>query len=172
MAIFLQILGYTLPSVVLAIVVFFMMKRHTKNEEIRLNYLLRKETAKTLTPVKLRAYERMALFLERMKPESLLMRQELKNVSSAQLQRGLNEQIRKEWEHNLSQQLYLSHDAWIMLYNAKENMIQLVNTSAMQMPPTAPALSLATAILETYKNFEKTPIDAAIDILKRDIANI
>jgi hypothetical protein len=59
-----------------------------------------------------------------------------------------------------------------MLYNAKENMIQLVNTSAMQMPPTAPALSLATAILETYKNFEKTPIDAAIDILKRDIANI
>lgn len=163
------LLAATIPGFTIAAVAYLIMNKMMKAEQARRNYEIRKDLVKTLQPVKLRAYERMALLLERISPDSLLNRQNLKDVSALSLQAALLRQIREEWEHNLSQQIYIQQDTWIMLKNAKESMIQLINTCAVQMKMNSTALDYAKQILEVYKTVEKSPIDAALGMLKSDV---
>lgn len=163
------LLAASIPGVVIAAVVYLVLNKMYKAEQMRKNYELRKDMIKTLQPVKLRAYERMALFLERITPESMLNRQNLKDTSALNLQAALLRQIRDEWEHNLSQQIYIQKETWIMSKNAKENMVQLVNTCATRVNANTPAIDYAKMILQTYQAFEETPIDAALAMLKSDV---
>ncbi|MBQ4033635.1 MAG: hypothetical protein II620_06695, partial [Paludibacteraceae bacterium] len=74
MELFLQILAYTIPALIVFIVVYVMLRNFTKEENARRRYLLAKESQKTTLPIRLNAYERMVLFLERISPDSLLVR--------------------------------------------------------------------------------------------------
>lgn len=163
------LLAATIPGFIIAAIAYLIMNKMLKAEQDRRSFEIRKDMVKTLQPVKLRAYERMALLLERIAPESLLNRQELKDVSALHLQASLLRQIRDEWEHNLAQQIYVPQDTWIVLKNAKESMIQLINTCAAQMNMNSTALDYAKFIIETYKIVEKTPIDVALGMLKSDV---
>ena len=154
--------------------VVFILLRMLKTIERTQNHHLRSEASKQLTPVRLRAYERMALFIERINPNSLLMRQNLAdNVPASALHRELLTQIRQEWEHNAAQQIYISDESWNMVVNAKESIIELINTSAAELQPNTVAMGLATVILNTYNNTkqkEETMLDKAIASIKKDIA--
>ncbi len=116
----------------------------------------------------------MALFIERINPNSLLMRQNLAdNVPAAALHRELLVQIRQEWEHNAAQQIYISDESWNMVVNAKESIIELINSSAAEIQPNTVAMGLATLILNTYNNTkqkEETMLDKAVASIKKDIA--
>ncbi|MDR3704724.1 MAG: hypothetical protein P4L28_02305 [Paludibacteraceae bacterium] len=166
------ILAATIPAVLILIIVYLVIDKMLKAENTRRNFEVRKSAMQTMTPIRLKAYERMVIFLERINPESILTRQTLKDTSALQLQSLLLQQIRQEWEHNISQQLYIKADSWIMLRNAKESMVQLINTCAAEATMSASALDFAKLIIETYQSVEKTPLDAALAMLKVDIAKM
>ena len=102
-------------------------------------------TSQTLFNLKLLAYERIILFIERIKPDSFIPR-----TLSQEYQLLLINEIRKEFEYNLSQQLYLSENAWEVTVNFKDNIITLINSAATSCPPQATAGDLARKILEHY----------------------
>ena len=166
------ILAATIPAVFIIIIVYLLIDKMLKAENTRRNFEIRKSSVQTMTPIRLKAYERMVILLERINPESILTRQNLKDMSALQLQSALLQQIRQEWEHNISQQLYIKSDSWIMLRNAKESMIQLINTCAAEATMNASALDFAKLIIETYHSVEKTPLDAALAMLKVDVAKM
>lgn len=166
------LLAATIPAFIVAAVVYMMLNKQFKAENARRSFEIRKDLIKTMTPAKMRAYERMALFLERVKPESLLNRQQLKDINALQLQKNLLQEIRLEWEHNLTQQLYVSNDSWTLLKNAKESMIQLINTCAAQTNLNTSAIDFAKLIIETYQSVEKTPLDTALMVLKSDLSKL
>lgn len=167
------VLAAIIPAGLVVIIAYILIDKLLKAENARRNFELKKVSAQAITPVKLRAYERMAIFLERINPESLLTRQNLKgNISAPQLQSALLQQIRQEWEHNISQQLYIKGDTWIMLKNAKESMIQLINTCTLEVSQDASALDFAKIIIETYQAAEKTPVEAAMAFLRTDVARM
>ncbi len=95
------------------------------------------QTVKTITPIKLQAYERIVLFLERISTESLIMRTVKPGMTAQQLHSALIANIRSEYEHNLSQQIYMSNEAWEMVKNAKGTVIRIINNIATKLPPTA-----------------------------------
>ena len=130
---------------------------------------MKKESAKALTPVKLTAYERLALFLERMKPESLLIRTQLPNMKVHDLHVALLNTIREEFEHNVTQQIYVGNDVWLLTRNAKDSLIQLINSIASDMPDDLPALELSKMIIERYNAVNETPIDLALSALKSEV---
>ncbi|MBO5974867.1 MAG: hypothetical protein J6P95_04055, partial [Paludibacteraceae bacterium] len=115
---FLEICKYVFPSIVTLIAVVVVLKKMLNSEEERRNFELRKQNASTITPVRLRGYERMVLFLERTQPNSLLMRQDLSKKTCFQLQKELLNQIRNEFDHNVAQQIYVSQEAWSLVVNA------------------------------------------------------
>lgn len=127
-----------------------------------------KESLKVVTPIRLQAYERMALYLERISPNSLILRTFRPGMDIKALQVAMTKNIRDEWEHNLSQQVYLSAESWNRIREAKEEMINLINGSAVKLPADADPTSLAGAIFESCAK-SKIPTDEAIEFMKQEI---
>lgn len=127
-----------------------------------------KESLKVVTPIRLQAYERMALYLERISPNSLILRTFRPGMDIKALQVAMTKNIRDEWEHNLSQQVYLSAESWNRIREAKEEMINLINGSAVKLPADADPSSLAGAIFESCAK-SKIPTDEAIEFMKNEI---
>jgi hypothetical protein len=172
MGIFEQVLAFTVPAAIIGAIVFLLLNKLLKADEQRRNYELRKISAQSVNPAKLRALERMIIFLERIAPESILTRMPMQNTNALQLQKHLLQEIRQEWEHNISQQLYLQDDTWTMLVSAKESMIQLVNTCATEVTLDSTALEYAQHIVETYGKVPKTPSSVAKTMLKAELSQM
>ncbi|MBR1516557.1 MAG: hypothetical protein IJ620_00210 [Bacteroidales bacterium] len=128
----------------------------------------RRETLRTVTPIRLQAYERMVLFLERISPSSLVMRCYQPGMDAVQLRGEMSVRIRSEWEHNLSQQVYMSSEAWDKVRKAKEEMLSLVNASAQAIPADATPDALAGVIFASVAK-DHNPIDEAVESLKKEI---
>ncbi len=172
MNIFEQVLAFTVPTSLVGAIVYLVLTKMFREENARRNFELQKLAAQTLTPAKLRAYERMVIFLERIAPESMLTRTNLNELSALHLQKSLMQQIKQEWEHNISQQLYIKTDTWTLLSNTKESMIQLINTCAAEVTLNSTSLDYAKHIIETYSKSTKTPASLALEMLKADIAKL
>lgn len=101
---------------------------HAKAEKDKIAEL-KLENHKITLPLKLQAYERCILFLERIAPSAVLIRVATPSMNTQQLQAALSTTVRTEFEHNLSQQVYISAEAWDKLKIAKEEILKYINTS-------------------------------------------
>ena len=88
---------------------------------------------------------------------------------TVQLQQMLLQAVRDEYDHNVSQQIYISREAWALVVNARESLTQLINTCASQLNPQADAMELANLVLAAYSSNTKSPIDLAIDYIKNEM---
>ncbi|MBU2997452.1 hypothetical protein KO500_13470 [Cellulophaga baltica] len=127
----LQAFAYLLPSVVTGVVAFYFFRLHTKNEEGRRRFMLQKDTQKQTLPIRLQAYERMVLFLERISLPSLVVRVAPQSQDKAAYEALLIKSIETEFDHNLSQQLYLSDECWNIIKAAKSATIQSIRKAAL-----------------------------------------
>lgn len=125
------------------------------------------ETAKTILSLKLLAYERIVLFIERMKPDSLVPRTLSASLTCKEYQLSLINEIRREFEYNLSQQLYVSENTWTVAVNFKDNVITLINSASADCKPENPAGELARKILEQYIESD-LKADRILKIIKSD----
>ena len=108
----LELLKIVLPSIFVFLAGYLAIERLLREETKRRKAELTQNNQKITIPVRLQAYERLVLYLERISPESLLIRVNQPNLTNKKLQAKLLQNIRAEWEHNLSQQLYVSNNAW------------------------------------------------------------
>ncbi len=125
---------------------------------------------KQVVPVVFTAYERAILFLERIRPQNLIPNAESLQDSAKHLQIELISNIRVEYEHNLSQQIYINQEAWDFLVQAKEQVITLINLSSNQVDENAPAMELGKVILEKVSASEELFVQKAILLLKKDFS--
>jgi len=168
----LEILKYTLPALVVLITAYLLIRLMVKNDANRRNKEIILQNQKTITPLRLQAYERAVLFLERISLESLILRVNKQGMTSQQLQGELLSAIRAEFEHNLSQQVYMSPQAWEVIKNARINIVKLINTSAGQVKPVSPSLELSTYLLEKVMEMEKPPTKVALDFIKQEFNSL
>ena len=168
----LEILKYTVPSLVVFLTVFYIIHSYFEDQEKRRLQDSTLKNRKMITPLRLQAYERVILFLERISPESLIMRISEPGMTCKQLQSSMLSTIRAEFDHNLSQQLYVSDEAWEMVKSARVNTMKIINLASDKVPPTAPYLQLSTKILEMVVEVEKTPSAQAINFLKKEVQRL
>jgi hypothetical protein len=127
---------------------------------------------KVILPLRLQAYERFVLFLERIHPSNLLLRLSNPELTSVQLQSLLVRTIREEFEYNLSQQLYISAQSWEMIKNAKEEMVALINKASMKAGEQSRAGDLVKAILELMVEKGKLPSELALGEIKKELQKL
>lgn len=130
-SIILQILAYTFPAIVTGVVAYYLFNLHIKNEDHRRSFLLHKENQKQALPLRLQAYERMVLFLERIEPSQLLIRVAPTSHDKNDYENLLVYHIEKEFEHNLTQQIYISEKCWGVINTAKNTLIQTIRKTNM-----------------------------------------
>lgn len=169
MDIALEILKYTLPALIVFLTAFVLIRGFIKSEEQRRNREILESTQKTILPIRLQAYERLALLLERISPESLIMRVNQSGMTAKQLHTELLSSIRAEFEHNLSQQVYISNEAWELIRTARGNVINMANTAADQLKDDATAITLSQKIFEQVVQLKSPPVQQALDFLKEEI---
>lgn len=127
------------------------------------------ESNKIIVPLQLQAYERICLLLERISPQNLLIRLNTKSINSSDFQQVLINEIREEFNHNLSQQVYMSDLAWNQVKNAVEQTIGLINESAIGIDPQASGIELSKNILKTVINTNNNFCDAALVNIKAEL---
>lgn len=166
---FLDILKILLPAAVVFLAVYFVAKKFLENEQKKRLLELKKDDHKLLTPLRLQAYERASLFLERIAPEAVIGRVYRRNMSARRLREELLNAIRIEFDHNLSQQVYISDDSWARVKNAKEQTIKLINLASTKVNDEATATDLSKVILELSMKVNKLPHQTALEFIKREI---
>jgi hypothetical protein len=172
MEILLEILKISIPALIVAVTVYFTIRK-TYEKELKKQVLdLKHHSKEVITPIRLQSYERIALFLERMKPESLLLRHPTNNLSAAQYRTVLLSAIRSELEHNLSQQVYISSALWDATKKAKEETVKIINVADGKVGLDASATDLATKILELCVELQSNPSDDALNLLRCEIKEL
>ncbi len=167
-----DILKITIPALIVFFTSWILLKNMIKNSEDKRRYELILQNSRTVTPIKLQAYERIVLFLERISLESLIVRVSLSDMNASQLHTALITTIRSEFEHNLSQQIYMSRQAWEVVRNARSNMIKLINSEFEKLPANSSSLTLSKQLLEKIMELEQEPTRAAIDYVKTEVGRI
>jgi hypothetical protein len=168
----LEILKYILPSLVVFLTAYFLIKSYLNYRQNNDKLQLRKKDQEIILPLRLQSYERMILFLERISPVQAIFRVRKQDMSPAQLQASLVQSIREEYEHNIAQQIYISQEGWNMVRNAREEVTRQINTAFINLGDDANANDLAQMILESWGQTEKNPVQSAIDFLKNEVRQL
>lgn len=165
-------LKIVIPSGIVFATCYFLVKKFLDKDANKNLSEVKSANAQIITPLRLQAYERMTLFLERISPNNLIMRVYKNGTDSNSLHVELLKAIRSEYEHNLSQQIYISPSTWTMIKNAKEEIIKLINLSANKVGGAASGAQLSQFIIEASSKIKKLPTEAALNELKKEIAQI
>lgn len=166
-----ELLRYLLPSLVMLALVYMLAKSLLRHLEIRNASEAKQSVHQAALPVRMQAYERLILLLERLRPSSLLIRNSGVGMTASQLQAQLLQNIRDEFEHNLSQQLYVSGAAWEKVRSAREETIKLINSIAAKLTTDATATDLAQQILIAEIDLSYNAVNLALDALKAEAAD-
>jgi len=180
---YIELLKILLPTIAILAVVYIMMREftkqnskqfdHLKNEQLLLLKKMENERSesmlKTSMPIKFQANERMVLFLERINPPNLLTRVMQPKISVSTLHKALLGTIRDEYEHNMSQQLYISNNTWELIKAAKEDVVRLINSAAAKFNPDDDAGKFAQDIITGGFNNTNNPIEKALISLKNEL---
>lgn len=166
---FWEILKITLPALVVFITAYFLIRDMLENERRRREFEFRVQHAKEMTPIKLQAYERLTLFLERISPESMLIRHSPQDLTAMKYHKILLTTIRQEYEHNLSQQIYISPMLWENIRGAKEQLVTLINRSAEEVDPKGPGYELSKKIFANYMEVHPAPVALALSDIKKEV---
>ncbi len=170
-----EILKFTVPSLIVLISVWIVMHKLFKNEEQKRLWELKRAAQKQISPTRLRAYERLALLLERTQPEALVMslseRMEqagttLAALPVAKMQQELLRAVRLEFDHNMSQQIYVSDEVWAKIIGARDQIGAFISAMSLQLPPESNALDYAKVLMTAYNNNGDTPHQIALEALK------
>ncbi len=149
-------------------VVYLLLTKHFEfQRETHLREWNQKK-AKDYLPIQMQAYERLILFLERIHPERLVFRVNKPGMSARLMQSDVLKVIRDEFDHNLTQQLYISNEAWASVIAAKEETIKILNKAAENTPKDGTSLEFSAAILQLTQRMTKAPTDVAAEILKAE----
>jgi len=168
----LEILKYTIPALIVFVTAYLLIRMNLNNDEKRRRYELSKDKKDSIIPLRLQAYERLILFLERISPEALVMRVNQDDMNVSQTFNELISIIRTEFEHNLVQQTYISSQAWDVVKAAKTNMIKLITESAKELKPANKGVMLNRAIIENSSEKDSSPVAPAIEYLKREVREL
>ncbi|MEZ4825722.1 MAG: hypothetical protein R3C61_05415 [Bacteroidia bacterium] len=167
-----EVLKYSVPALLVLLAVRWTQEYHARRDREAGTRKLRRAALEAHLPLKLSAYERAVLYLERISPENLIPRVGVEGKNVSQMERALLQEIVSEYEHNLVQQLYISFTGWSALVSAKNAMVQVVRESAAALPGDANALVLSKKIVETCAEWEDQPTHKAAFVLKSDVLKI
>jgi hypothetical protein len=168
----LDILKYTVSGLGVVWIAFYLFKPYLdRSENIQLIELKKTISHQTL-PLRLQAYERVVIFIERVNPANLLIRLNEPGYSSAELYSLIVAEIRNEYQHNVSQQIYVSARAWAVVKRVKDDTINIVTHAVKALPENATGLELSKTILAHLSNLEDNPYEISTNLVRQNIEEL
>lgn len=170
MEVLLEFAKILLPAALVLYAMYLGVKSMIGRDLAQQQLEIRGKSIEVSLPIRLQAYERICLFLERINPSNLLVRVNDPSLTAPAFQQTLLHEIREEYNHNVSQQVYMSIEVWDMVKAAKEDLIMDINSSAGELGKEATSIDLTKRIFESRMQKEIDPIEHALNGLKREIS--
>jgi hypothetical protein len=167
-----DLLKIILPALIVLGAMFLLVKSFLLEEREKRSLELKLKTIDKMLPLRLNAYERVIVYVERANPSNLILRNYEAGISARQLQMKTLDEIRTEFEHNLSQQIYISEEAWQVVKKIKDETSILINDQTIQLPEGASGAELSRKILEKTGHMDPDPYDYATLLIKREIRQL
>jgi hypothetical protein len=173
MEIFGDFVKIVLPAGAVLLAMYLTVKTFLQKELDKNLIDIRTKNTQIILPIRLQAYERMCLFLERISPGNLLVRVNGNgSFNAGDLHQILLSEIREEYNHNLSQQLYMSDTAWLAIQSAMEDVVVNINHAATQVPADARSVELGRAVFEVLSQNNIDPVGQALRTVKDEMRQI
>jgi len=170
---FLELLKYTVPAIVVLLATSLIVRRFLLSETKLKQFEMLRENQESTVRLRLQAYERLVLFVERINPRQLVPRIYQSGMTVADLQAVLIYNIRAEFEHNLSQQIYVSRTVWNAVRQVKEQELNMINSIVQQLNPEDSAKELHKRIVDYVLTLEgELPTDAALQVITEEAKSI
>lgn len=165
-----------LPSVVVFLTSFYLLRQflgaRNSAQHAQAMAEIKREDRKHTLPLRLQAYERLALFLERITPGSMVLRVHKHHMNSGDLHAELLATVREEFEHNVTQQVYVSDRTWQQVKTAKEETLRIINIAFEQTGDAASGTALSQRIFETASRLTHLPTQQAMLALKEEVRKL
>jgi hypothetical protein len=168
----LDILKYTIAGMGIVWIAFYLIKPYLDRDEKIQLLEFRKATSNQTLPLRLQAYERLVLFIERLNPANMLIRLNATAYSANDLHSLIIEEIRNEYQHNVTQQIYVSSRAWGAVKHIKDDTLNIVNNAAKSLPETASGLDLSKTMLAYLTQLEDNPYEIGANMLRKDLEEL
>lgn len=166
----LELLMYAVPSLITGGVAYYLFENYFKDQQNTRRWILQRENQKHSLPLRLQAYERLALFLERINPTKLLIRVAPLSDDKVDYQNLLIHHIEQEFEHNITQQVYVTNELWTMLLTAKNTIIHNIRKTAMDETVTNSDQFREKILSNLLDGQSATTI--ALNYLKNEVADV
>lgn len=171
-AIMIEVLKYCVPALCVLLATWIVMQKFYKSEAEKRLWELKRLAQKEISPLRMRAYERLALLLERTTPEHMLVELNLGEMTILQVQQHIMHTIRMEYDHNISQQIYVGEQVWNAIIESRDQMVAFINTMAQQMPPESNALDYAKVLITAYASNGETANQQAMQLLRAEARSL
>ena len=167
---FIEVLKISIPALIVAAVSYFLIKELLRNQNLLEAHKLKRESQATTLPLQLQAYERLSVLCERLSLPGLVMRTQSDQMQSATLKIALLMAIQQEFEHNISQQVYVSDQLWKIIQTTREDLLQFISMVGEKVDPKSPGHTLAMALVSMHEKRGADPIATAQMAIRREAA--
>ena len=165
-----ELASYTFPAIITGLVAYYFFNAYFKDQQNTRRWLLQKDNRKDTLPLRLQAFERMTLFMERINPSQLLVRIAPISDDKNEYANYVIAQVEQEFEHNLAQQIYISDECWSIITAAKNATIQIIRL-AVKNEKVADANQLREVVLSDLLE-KQSPSSAALAFIKNEVGQL
>jgi len=169
MEVFYDLLKITIPAAIVGYLAYILVRSFLQSKLDEVSFAMRQKNQEVVMPIRLQAYERVCLLLERISPANLVQRLNNGEYTASEFQQILIHEIREEFNHNLSQQVYMSSEAWTYVTSSVEQVISEVNAASNVLKKDASSIDLAKMILENESQKEVHILTESLDFVKKEI---
>lgn len=152
--------------------IYFFLKKDIQQFLSLKGFEINKENRAHFLPLRLQAHERLIIFIDRINPANLLVRLHQQGIDISTLHAGILNEIRTEYQHNITQQLYVSSETWGVIRKLKDDTIAMINNAVQGLPNHTSGIELSKVILQHMAVIEQNPYDLSIELIKQDIQRL
>lgn len=172
LSVLLEIVKITVPALIVFFTVHKLLQTYL-NQQTELRRLeLSGEQRQQVLPMKLQAYERLSLLCERINLPSLLVRVRQEGMTARQLHLSMLSTIQQEYEHNITQQVYVSAKLWEIIQVARDDAVQMLSLALEATGPEATGREFGRSLLELIEKRGPSALDKALLAIKKEAAII
>ena len=168
LSVLLEIIKITVPALIVFVTVYFVFKQYL-DKQYQLKALeFRQSQQKSTLPMRLQAYERLSLFCERISISNLVLRLKTEGTPVKLLRVALLTAIQQEYEHNITQQVYVSENLWEIIKIARDEVVTLIHAVAEKMDPDEDAEKYASLLVQLDGQQDFSAIHTALQAIKKE----
>jgi len=172
LSVVLEIVKISVPALIVFFTVYTLLKQYLDGQYRMKAAELQQSRQASTTPLRFQAYERLSLLCERIALPNLIMRMRPEGMNVAEYRFALMLGIQQEFEHNITQQVYVSEQLWEIIKMARDHTVEVINLSAEKLEHKADAKELAQFILGLPPENTTGALEQALKAIKREAASL